>query len=318
MSNQVLIVASEADARVPAEVVRSLQFTPVIVATAAEALALIDRQEFAVIAMIGNGDSRSLRDACDKRPSTSLLHLRVGDAGEDSLRRQLKESLQREQERPRFTEDRYRFLSSLLEFFTNTLDLREVVRRIVTTTRQELGADRAWLLHPVNGEAETARIVFSVNSADCPAVAEQGAPVPLGGSRPLIRRALESSRPIVAHEGEEGMDPVLMARYNLRSELVQILRPQDDEPWAFGLHQCSSVRQWTEEEIELFGEIGRYATLALNNTLLHDRAVREMAKVNAILDQIPESAAIYDASGKLERTNAAAQREPSQLFTPDA
>ena len=42
-----------------------------------------------------------------------------------------------------------------------------------------------------------------------------------------------------------------------------------------------------------------------------------MAKVNAILDQIPESAAIYDASGRLERMNAAAQREPSQLFTPD-
>src|SRR5581483_1179431 len=57
-----------------------------------------------------------------------------------------------------------------------------------------------------------------------------------------------------------------------------------------------------------------YATLALNNPLLHDRAVREMAKASAILDQIPEPAAIYDASARLERMNEAAEREASQLF----
>jgi GAF domain-containing protein len=99
--------------------------------------------------------------------------------------------------------------------------------------------------------------------------------------------------------------------------MIQILRPREEEPWAFGLHQ-SDDRDWTEEELSLFGEIGRYATLALNNTLLHNRAVREMAKVTAILDQIPESAAIYDATGKLERMNAAAQRDPGVLFTRDA
>ena len=32
-----------------------------------------------------------------------------------------------------------------------------------------------------------------------------------------------------------------------------------------------------------------------------NRAIREMAKVNAILDQIPEAAAIYDANGRLSR-----------------
>src|SRR5213075_2047062 len=83
-------------------------------------------------------------------------------------------------------------------------------------------------------------------------------------------------------------------------------------------HQCSAPREWTDEEVSLFAEIGRYATLALNNTLLHERSVREMAKVNAILDQIPESAAIYDADGKLERMNAVAMREPLQMFAPDS
>ena len=96
--------------------------------------------------------------------------------------------------------------------------------------------------------------------------------------------------------------------------MMQILRPREDEPWAFGVHQCSRIRDWTEDEIALFGEIGRYATLALNNTLLHDRATRDIAKVNAILDQIPEAAAIYDAQGRLERMNVAATHERAQLL----
>src|SRR6185436_19454428 len=103
--------------------------------------------------------------------------------------------------------------------------------------------------------------------------------------------------------------PQLAKRFNVRSMLVQVLRPREEEPWAFGLHQCDTVREWTDEEISLFNEIGRYATLALNNSLLHNRALREMAKVNAILDQIPESTAIYNAHSHLEQMNAAAQRE---------
>jgi PAS domain S-box-containing protein len=43
-----------------------------------------------------------------------------------------------------------------------------------------------------------------------------------------------------------------------------------------------------------------------------------MAKVSAILNQLPESAALYDADGHLERMNAAAHREPVSLFAPEA
>ncbi|HYR28624.1 MAG TPA: ATP-binding protein, partial [Thermoanaerobaculia bacterium] len=138
------------------------------------------------------------------------------------------------------------------------------------------------------------------------------------GSHKLIRRGLESSRPVTVATGDADLDPELAARFQISSAMIQILRPREEEPWAFGLHMCEAAREWTDEELTLFAEIGHYATLALNNTLLHNRAVREMAKVNAILDQIPESAAIYDRDGRLERMNAAAQREPAVLFRPEA
>jgi len=216
------------------------------------------------------------------------------------------------------SEERYRFLSRILESFTGTLELREVLRRIVSVTREELGADGAWLLHPVTEQTEFAKVAFTAMApGEIGDLGEQG-PVPLAKSQGLIRRAIASARPVVVNRNDADLDPQLADRLGIRSAMVLLLRPREEEPWAFGIHQSASDRVWTEEEGALFGEIGRYATLALNNTLLHNRAVREMAKVNAILDQIPEAAAIYDATGRLERKNSAAQREPNVLFTSDA
>jgi len=319
MPNQVLIVATDPVARTPADIARSLDCTPVIVHSEDEALALLDRQPFTLIAIAGSAAAQRVRDAAEsKQPMARVLEIPEENGDDTNVRRLMERYLDRRSPaRPRFNaEDRYRFLSTILESFTATLELREVLRRIVTITREHFAADRAWLLHPLNEQAEFAKVAFSVSSDENDDL-DKG-PIPLAGSHDFIRRAMASTRPVVVREGDEELDRELATRFAVRSGIMQVLRPREDEPWAFGMHQSDTNREWTDEEIDLFGEIGRYATLALNNTLLHDRAVREMAKVNAILDQIPESAAIYDGLGKLERMNAAAQREPGHLFSADS
>ena len=320
MLNQVLIVAGESAARTPSEVARSLRLTPVVASSVQEAVDLLDRQNFRLIAVSNSVDWQHVRRAAEsKQPMTRVLELPDLMADDTAIRRLMVRYLApAPAERSRFTtEERYRFLSSILESFTATLELREVLRRIVSTTREEFGADRGWLLHPVTEQSEFAKVAFTVTGPGYEGDFADKGPVPLTLSHDLIRRGMESSRPITVDEGDPDLDPELAKRFQIKSAMIQILRPGEDEPWAFGLHMCDSEREWTEEEISLFTEIGRYATLALNNTLLHNRAVREMAKVNAILDQIPESAAIYSRDGRLERMNAAAQREPSVLFLPD-
>jgi PAS domain S-box-containing protein len=319
MRNQVLIVAGDAAAHTPAEVARSLEFTPIIVASEAEALELLDQQPFTLIAIAGSLAAQRLRDAAErKQPMARVMELPDGNGDDDAVRRLMERYLERRPaSHPQFTaEERYRFLSDMLESFTATLELREVMRRVVTITREHFGADRAWLVHPINEQIEFGKIMFSVGPPDVEL--DDRAPLPLTASHKIIARAINSPEPIELRENDPDADSELFRRFGLRSGLMQILRPREDEPWAFGIHQSDFVRGWTREEIDLFAEIGRYATLALNNTLLHNRAVREMAKVNAILDQIPESAAIYDAHGRLERMNAAAQRDPSHLFFSDA
>ena len=95
------------------------------------------------------------------------------------------------------SEERYRFLSSILESFTATLELKEVLRRIVTITRQEFGADRAWLLHPVNEKAEIANVRFAVSSPEYAIEPDASvSSLSLKNSANLIRRLLEADGPI--------------------------------------------------------------------------------------------------------------------------
>lgn len=318
MFNRVLILAGEAEARTPAEVARSLSYMPVITGSEQEALELLDRHRFHLVAIDAAADGGHLREAVRSlQPAPRLVELPGGEGDETLIRKLMVRHLApSSSSRARFTmEDRYHLLSRLLESFAGTLDLREVVRRIVAITREEFGADRAWLLRPLLGQPDFARIAYTVAAPGAEGDVTDSGPVFLGGSKPLMTRLTEAKLPVVIAKDDPDLDPAVAARFQIESALVQVLRPHG-EAWVFGLHQCDEPRDWTTEELSLFAEIGRYATLALTNTLLHTRAVREMAKVNAILDQIPEAAAIYDANGKLERMNAAAHREPETLFVP--
>jgi len=319
MSNQVLIVAPEGAALAPAEVATSLNFSPVIASTEQEALRLLDAGRFVLIAVSSGASWQRFREeALRKQPMARLMELPDANGDEGTLRQLITRYLGHRADPARNnSERRFPFLSRVLESFTGTLDLQEVLRRIVTVTQEEFHADAAWLLHPIHEQAERAMIRFSVATPNCPAASSSGGSISLARSQRLIHRLLDATEPIVVMKEDPDLDSSLAEQFGVQSQLIQLLRTNEDEPWAFGMHTCATRRRWTQAEISLFAEIGRYATLALNNTLLHERAVREMAKVSAILDQIPEAAAIYDASGRLERMNAAASREGLALFGLD-
>src|SRR5258708_30351675 len=77
MSDQVLIVAAETAARTPADVARSLSFTPIVATSEQEAIALLDEQAFTLIAVSGGTATwQRLRDVAErKQPMARVLEL---------------------------------------------------------------------------------------------------------------------------------------------------------------------------------------------------------------------------------------------------
>src|SRR5258705_69793 len=159
MSEQILIVAAEPVAKAPAEVATSLSFTPVVTASEQEAVDLLNRHNFTLIAVSGRPAWQRLRDEAERRqPAARVLELPESGSDDADVRRLMTPYLNRR--RRTLSEERYQFLSQMLESFTGTLELNEVLRRIVMTTMEEFGADRALLIHPVSDGAETANIRF--------------------------------------------------------------------------------------------------------------------------------------------------------------
>src|SRR2546428_3569737 len=134
MTNQVLIVAARPAAKAPAEIVTSLRFTPVIAESEQEALDLLDRQPFRLIAVSGRSGWQRLREAAErKQPMARVLELPEGNGPDRmALRSLIVRNLDPAHRPPGFRqEERYRSLATILEAFTGSLELREVLRSIV-------------------------------------------------------------------------------------------------------------------------------------------------------------------------------------------
>jgi PAS domain S-box-containing protein len=208
--------------------------------------------------------------------------------------------------------------AAILETFAATLDFDEVMHRVVKIALDEFAADRAWIIGPVDEPREFADVAYEETRPEWPGALAAGEKIPLAESRPFIRRVMEADGPVEGWPGTPGLDADMLRHFGALSQIVQILRTIDGRSWAFGLHACASRRDWSEQEKRRFATIGRYARLAIDNAILHRKAVAEAATLEAILDQIPEAAAIYGPDGTLQRINAIAQAHRPQLFGGDA
>src|SRR5207253_5617498 len=126
---------------------------------------LLGRENFTLVAVSGRPAWQRLREVAElKQPAARVFELPENGADDAAMRRLMIRHLERRQ-RGVLSEERYQFLSRILESFTTTLELNEVLRRIVTTTMEEFGADRALMIHPVTEEAPTANVRYAAAAA---------------------------------------------------------------------------------------------------------------------------------------------------------
>jgi signal transduction histidine kinase len=144
-----------------------------------------------------------------------------------------------------------------------TSDLDLMMGEVLDVALATFSCDRAWLVCP--GDPEAFHQVRVLRTR--PEYAGDGA---AGPSAP------ESAGVILASAGPVRFDPEadhavpapLAERHGVQAMMAMAIYPQVDEPYLFGLHQCSYRRVWTRQEERLFHEIGRRFADALNTALM--------------------------------------------------
>jgi|GEM_PF-1316885 len=182
-------------------------------------------------------------------------------------------------------------------------DAEQMLWKVVQTVFSIFDCDRAWLLYPCNPDAPSFRVPVEVTRPEYPGAKQLNTDVPLSPAEAqTLREALTSDGPVVYVEGTDR--PVATAeRFGVRSQMITPLYPRLGEPWVFGLHQCSFSRIWTEEEKNLFNEIGRRLADALSSVLSLRELKENEQRFRSTFEQAAVGIAHVAVDGRWLRVN---------------
>ena len=129
-----------------------------------------------------------------------------------------------------------------------TSDLERMMRDVLEAVLDVFASDRAWLVYPCDPDAPSWRVVMEHTRAQFPGAFAEGRDMPMSpDSAEVARAALASPGALPAGPGHErAVKPQIADRFAVHSEMLMALHPKGDQPYLFGLHQCSRPRTWTE------------------------------------------------------------------------
>jgi PAS domain S-box-containing protein len=168
-----------------------------------------------------------------------------------------------------------------------TNDLERMMSDVLDAVLEVFACDRAWLVHPCDPDAATWRAVMEHTSSQFPGAFALGSDLPVDAEvATVFRAALATNDAVLLGAGSELPVPARLAeQFDIQSVIAIAVHPKVDQPYLFGLHQCSHARIWSAQEQRLVQEIGRRLADALTGLLmvrsLHDseRKLEEAQRV---------------------------------------
>lgn len=157
-----------------------------------------------------------------------------------------------------------------------TNDLEKMMSDVLDAVLDIFACDRAWLTYPCDPEAGRWRAVMEQTRPEFPGAFSLGAELPIDTDVATVFRTARAANAAVSFgPGCELQLPAQLAEsFSIRSVLAMALYPKADQPYLFGLHQCSRPRAWTAQEKRLFEETGHRLADALTSLLIF-RSLRE-------------------------------------------
>lgn len=164
--------------------------------------------------------------------------------------------------------------------------------------------DRAWLLYPCDPDAPAWRVAMERTRPEWPGGLAMNVDFPMTPESAAIYRAISGSSRALKDDAI-GELASAAAQFPIKSQLIMAIRPRMDKPWAFGIHHCAQAHRYTEEETELFEEIGRRVAEALNHFVVMGQ-LRESERYNRMLfENSPIGLTLGRMDGSLLEVNPA-------------
>jgi PAS domain S-box-containing protein len=186
-------------------------------------------------------------------------------------------------------------------------DLDGMLRQVLEIVFTELACDRAWLLRPCDPEAATFSVPMEVARPEYPGAGTRGVQIAMPADLAAdLREALVAGAPITFVNGtSRPVNRTSAERLGVRSTMLMALPTKAGEAWAFGVHQCSYARTWTDDEVELFASVGGRLADAVTSLSALEELRRSEASYRRIVETAAEGILTLDLDGRTTFANAA-------------
>jgi PAS domain S-box-containing protein len=151
-----------------------------------------------------------------------------------------------------------------------TSDLKQMTSDLLDTVLSIFACDRAWLVYPCDPEAPSWRAAMEHTRPDFPGAFALGIDLPMDADvANVFQTARACSGAVQFHSKSEHPVPTQLAeRFGIQSLIGTAVYPKVDQPYMFGLHQCSHPRVWTALEERVLEAVGRRLGDALTGLLI--------------------------------------------------
>jgi adenylate cyclase len=201
--------------------------------------------------------------------------------------------------------DQLRALSEVGAVINSTLDLPEVLNRVMDQIIEITGAERGYL---VLRDADTGKLEFSVaRNLDRETLDQQSFQV----SRTIVSRVADTGEPVVTTNAQA--DPRFQAQesvvsYSLRSILCVPLRVKDQVIGVVYADNRIKSGLFGERELDLLTAFANQAAVAIDNAVLFERVSSAQKLMDNIFASITSGVITTDTVDKITLFNRAAER----------
>jgi PAS domain S-box-containing protein len=137
-------------------------------------------------------------------------------------------------------------------------DLDQLMGDVLEATLSIFDCDRAYLVHPCDPDAAAWSVLAERARPEYRSAAGEHRDIAMTAEYVHRFRTLrEADGPVCFGPASVHPLPPGAGRVGIQSLIAMAVYPHADQPYAFGLHQCSYARAWTPDEERLLQEIGR-------------------------------------------------------------
>jgi diguanylate cyclase (GGDEF)-like protein/PAS domain S-box-containing protein len=186
-----------------------------------------------------------------------------------------------------------------------TEDVETMMRETLDLSLDIFACDRAWLISPCDPDAPSWTPLMQRCRSEYPAPVACSAPEPMTPGARAMRAALRAAAGAVSFDPRSEL-PVPedhRVRHGVQSLLAMAIYPKSAPPHAFGLHQCSAARVWTDDDKRLFEAIGHRLQDGLTSLYAHNELRDRESQLSALVRTIPDLIWIKDLDGVYLRCN---------------